>query len=165
MFWFIFDFCSRKQRWRSIIVKHGLRHSILSHRHPFFFVVDAAAAAAAAAAAFVVVVAASPPGFRDNDNCTMTVRRLQPEDARRLQAIYEANPVLQDRMLERMKAAQKAAEPYVPPKLESYAEPASKSRCVRARGCCVCMVFFSSKDTGGVCTKCVRLFIKSNGLP
>eukprot|EP00752_Nemacystus_decipiens_P005792 g5240.t1 len=51
------------------------------------------------------------------------------EDARRLQAIFEANPVLQARMLERMKAAQKAAEPYVQPKLESYAEPASsKSR-------------------------------------
>lgn len=55
--------------------------------------------------------------------------RNQPEDARRLQAIFEANPVLQARMLERMKAAQKAAEPYVQPRLESYAEPASsKSR-------------------------------------
>lgn len=53
---------------------------------------------------------------------------LQPEDVRRLKAIYEANPVLQARMLERMKAAQIAAEPYVQPKLESYAEPASKSR-------------------------------------
>ncbi|CAM9849612.1 unnamed protein product [Scytosiphon promiscuus] len=51
-----------------------------------------------------------------------------PEDVRRLKAIYEANPVLQARMLERMKAAQIAAEPYVQPKLESYAEPASKSR-------------------------------------
>ncbi|CAM9960219.1 unnamed protein product [Pylaiella littoralis] len=51
-----------------------------------------------------------------------------PEDARRLQAIYEANPVLQERMRERMKAAKIAAEPYVQPKLESYAEPASKSR-------------------------------------
>ncbi|CAM9650705.1 unnamed protein product [Ectocarpus sp. 4 AP-2014] len=51
-----------------------------------------------------------------------------PEDASRLQAIFEANPVMQARMLERMKKAQQAAEPYVPPKLESYAEPASKSR-------------------------------------
>lgn len=56
----------------------------------------------------------------------------QPEDASRLQAIFEANPVMQARMLERMKKAQQAAEPYVPPKLESYAEPASKSRCTRA---------------------------------
>ncbi|CBJ31918.1 PFtsY, plastid signal recognition particle receptor [Ectocarpus siliculosus] len=51
-----------------------------------------------------------------------------PEDASRLQAIFEANPVMQARMLERMKKAQQAAEPYVPPKLESYVEPASKSR-------------------------------------
>lgn len=67
----------------------------------------------------------------------------QPEDAQRLQAIFEANPVLQARMLERMKAAQKAAEPYVQPKLESYAEPASsKSRCVGLRMFCVCVCFF-----------------------
>lgn len=36
-------------------------------------------------------------------------------------------------MRERMKAAKIAAEPYVQPKLESYAEPASKSRCVVMR--------------------------------
>lgn len=54
----------------------------------------------------------------------------KPEDATRLQARFEANPVLQKRMLERMRAAQRAAEPFVPPTLESYAEPASKSRCV-----------------------------------
>ena len=69
----------------------------------------------------------------------------QPEDAQRLQAIFEANPVLQARMLERMKAAQKAAEPYVQPKLESYAEPASsKSRCVGLRMFCGCVCVFLS---------------------
>eukprot|EP00904_Undaria_pinnatifida_P008539 jgi/Undpi1/4815/HiC_scaffold_19.g08168.m1 len=51
-----------------------------------------------------------------------------PSDAARLQERFEANPVLQKRMMQRMRSAQKAAEPFIPPTLASYAEPASKSR-------------------------------------
>ncbi|CAN0022054.1 unnamed protein product [Ascophyllum nodosum] len=51
-----------------------------------------------------------------------------PEDVRRLQARFEANPVLQKRMLARMREAQKVAEPYIAASVESYVEPSSKSR-------------------------------------